>query len=288
MQAERRPQFHGRSPRGPAALLVAMLAGLLGLALAIPAPAVADGETYVIATDTTFAPFEFQDDKGHYVGIDMDLIREIAKDQHFNVDIKPLGFDAALQAVQANQAAGVIAGMSITDARKKVFDFSEPYFESGVQMAVLASNDNIKSYEDLKGKRVAVKNGTEGAAFAESIKNHYGFSTVSFADSSSMYDEVRTGNVIAFGVDGAHSKQHIVVVAETRTDDADGLRRAITRAVTDEIGIPPREVVLVDAGTIPKTSSGKLQRAACRTDYERKAFTESDLANTSPTKSGGA
>jgi len=101
-------------------------------------------------------------------------------------------------------------------------------------------------------------------------------------------DEVRTGNVIAFGVDGAHSKQHIVVVAETRTDDADGLRRAITRAVTDEIGIPPREVVLVDAGTIPKTSSGKLQRAACRTDYERKAFTESDLANTSPTKSGGA
>ncbi len=197
MQAQRPPQFHGRSPRGPAALLVAMLAGLLGLALAIPAPAVADGETYVIATDTTFAPFEFQDDKGHYVGIDMDLIREIAKDQHFNVDIKPLGFDAALQAVQANQAAGVIAGMSITDARKKVFDFSDPYFESGVQMAVLAGNDTVKSYEDLKGKRVAVKNGTEGAGFADSIKDKYGFQVVSFADSASMFEEVKTGNSVA-------------------------------------------------------------------------------------------
>ncbi|WNG86449.1 transporter substrate-binding domain-containing protein [Mycobacterium sp. ITM-2016-00317] len=92
---------------------------------------------YVIATDTTFAPFEFQDAGGQLVGIDMDLIREIAEDQDFTVDIKPLGFDAALQAVQANQAAGVIAGMSITDERKAVFDFSDPYFESGVQMVVV-------------------------------------------------------------------------------------------------------------------------------------------------------
>jgi glutamine transport system permease protein len=70
----------------------------------------------------------------------MDLIRDIGKDQGFTVDIKPLGFDAALQAVQANQVDGVIAGMSITDKRKQVFDFSDPYFESGVQMAVLATN----------------------------------------------------------------------------------------------------------------------------------------------------
>nr|WP_246183099.1 amino acid ABC transporter substrate-binding protein/permease [Mycolicibacterium grossiae] len=157
----------------------------------------ADGENYVIATDTTFAPFEFQDGSGNLVGIDMDLIRDIAKDQNFSVDIKPLGFDAALQAVQANQAAGVIAGMSITDERKKVFDFSDPYFESGVQMAVLDDNDDIKSYEDLKGKRVAVKNGTEGAEFAESIRAKYGFEVVSFADSASMFEEVKTGNSVA-------------------------------------------------------------------------------------------
>ena len=66
-----------------------------------------------IATDTTFAPFEFQDDKGNYVGIDMDLIREIAKDQHFNVDIKPLGFDAALQAVRAKHDLKVCACLGL-------------------------------------------------------------------------------------------------------------------------------------------------------------------------------
>ncbi len=98
-----------------------------------------------LATDTTFAPFEFQDADGNFVGIDMDLIRAIGEDQGFNVDIKPLGFDAALQAVQANQVDGVIAGMSITEERRKVFDFSEPYFESGIQMAVLETNEDITS-----------------------------------------------------------------------------------------------------------------------------------------------
>jgi glutamine transport system substrate-binding protein/glutamine transport system permease protein len=182
------------SPVGLISVVAAALFGLVGTGLLAPATASADGETYTVATDTTFAPFEFQDKQGQFVGIDMDLIRAIAKDQKFTVDIKPLGFDAALQAVQANQVDGVIAGMSITDKRKQTFDFSEPYFESGIQMAVLKSNDDIKSYADLKGKRVAVKNGTQGSTFANSIKDKYGFQVVSFADSSTMFDEVKTGN----------------------------------------------------------------------------------------------
>ncbi len=177
-----------------------ILAILLALIAALFAPGIASaqpGRTYTIATDLTFAPFEFENEDGKLVGIDIDLLNAIAEDQGFKVDIKQLGFDAALQAVQAGQADGVIAGMSITDARKQVFDFSDPYFESGVQMAVLETDNDVKSYEDLRGKRVAVKNGTEGASFAESIKDQYGFTTVYFADSASMYDEVRTGNSVA-------------------------------------------------------------------------------------------
>ena len=199
MRVESAPGIAGviRSPHRLLAAVVALLVGLVGTAMLTPARAAAEGETYIVATDITFAPFEFQDEQGKFVGIDIDLLNEIAANQKFNVTIKPLGFDAALQAVQANQADGVIAGMSITDERKKVFDFSDPYFESGVQMAVLEDNQDIKSYADLKGKRVAVKNGTEGAAFAESIKDKYGFQIVSFADSSSMFEEVKTGNSVA-------------------------------------------------------------------------------------------
>lgn len=86
-------------------------------------------------------------------------------------------------------------------------------------------------------------------------------------------DGIRAGNVIAFGQEGRNSKQYIAVVAETRLDLTDreavaALSREITHVVGVEIGAPPREVVLVAPGTIPKTSSGKLQRTACRKMFE--------------------
>lgn len=178
------------------AVVLFAAAGMAGYAQ----PASAAGQavkTYDISTDVTFAPFEFQDANGQYVGIDMDLIRAIAEDQNFKVNIKPLGFNAAVQALEAKQVDGVIAGMSITDERKAKFDFSTPYFTSGVIMAVKADNDSIKGYEDLKGKRVAVKTGTEGYSYAESISARYGFTLVPFDDSAQMYDEVKGGNSAA-------------------------------------------------------------------------------------------
>jgi fatty-acyl-CoA synthase len=78
---------------------------------------------------------------------------------------------------------------------------------------------------------------------------------------------VRAGNVIAFGVEGRRSKEGIVVVAETRTDDPSALHDAVVDKVCDVVGIPPLRVVFVAPGSLPKTSSGKLQRAACKRQY---------------------
>lgn len=78
---------------------------------------------------------------------------------------------------------------------------------------------------------------------------------------------VRPGNVIAFGVDGRHGAQNIVVVAEARADDLGSVAKAVTTAVADGVGIPPKDVVLVEPGTVPKTSSGKLQRSACKAQF---------------------
>ena len=159
-------------------------------------PVQAEEKTYVTGTDTTFAPFEFQDTNGDFVGIDMDLLKEIAELEGFKVEIKALGFNAALQALESNQIDGMIAGMSITDERKAKFDFSESYFDSGVGMAV-AAESTISTYEDLKGKTVAAKIGTQGATFAESIKDKYGFTITTFEDSANMYEDVISGNSVA-------------------------------------------------------------------------------------------
>lgn len=80
-------------------------------------------------------------------------------------------------------------------------------------------------------------------------------------------DGVRAGNVIAFGMEGYKGKESIVVVAETKAADVEELRRAIHHRVLEAVGVPPRDVMLVQPGTLPKTSSGKLQRSACKERY---------------------
>ena len=153
-------------------------------------------KVYKIATDTTFAPFEFENDKGEMVGIDLDLLKAIAEDQGFEYELVVAGFSAATTGLEAGEYDAVIAGMSITDARKEKYDFSEPYYDSGVGMAVNADSD-IASYDDLNGKTVAAKIGTEGCTFAESIADQYGFTIMQFEDSSSMYQDVLAGNSVA-------------------------------------------------------------------------------------------
>jgi glutamine transport system permease protein len=157
----------------------------------------AEEKNYTIGTDLTFAPFEFQDSNGEYIGIDVDLLNAIAKDQNLELDLKPLGFDSAIQAVQSNQIDGMIAGMSITDERKKSFDFSEPYFDSGLQMAVKKGNKKIKSYEDLKGKTVAAKVGTESATFIEKNQDKYGYKVRNFDDATGLYQALNNGEADA-------------------------------------------------------------------------------------------
>jgi fatty-acyl-CoA synthase len=82
-----------------------------------------------------------------------------------------------------------------------------------------------------------------------------------------MLDGVRAGNVIAFGMEGYKGKESVVVVAEVRTDEPDVVRHGIHHRTLEVCGLPPRDVMLVQPGTLPKTSSGKLQRAKCREQY---------------------
>lgn len=156
----------------------------------------AEEKTYIVGTDTTFAPFEFVNDDGDMVGIDLDLLAAIAEDQGFQYEIQPLGFSAAVTALEAKQVDGVIAGMSINEEREKKYDFSDAYYDSGVGMAVAADSD-IAAYEDLKDQTVVVKMGTDGQAFAEGMADEYGFEVKVVEGSDEMYQDVLVGNSAA-------------------------------------------------------------------------------------------
>jgi fatty-acyl-CoA synthase len=80
-------------------------------------------------------------------------------------------------------------------------------------------------------------------------------------------DGVRAGNVVAFGVEGRRGLETVVVVAETKAEDTSPVRDAVARRVKESVGLPAADVVLVQPGTLPKTSSGKLQRSLARTRY---------------------
>ena len=154
-------------------------------------------KVWVIATDTVFKPFEYTDASGSFVGIDVDLLAAIAEDQGFQYELKSLGWDAAIAACQAGQADGMIAGASITEERKSSgWTFSDGYYTATQSMTVAADSD-IAGFEDLSGKDVAVKIGTQGAAYAESLKDEYGFNIVSFEDSPTMYQAVLGGQCAA-------------------------------------------------------------------------------------------
>ena len=124
-----------------------------------------------VGTEPTFAPFEFQKEgSSEFTGFDMDLIRAIGKQAGYKVEIQNMGFDALIPALNAGNIDVTIAGMSITEERKGAVAFADPYYTSGLIVMVNKDNNEIKSIEDLKGKRIACQIGTTGEMKSRSVE----------------------------------------------------------------------------------------------------------------------
>ena len=175
---------------------LAMLFAVTAIAAAMTTGVFADeAKSFKIATDTVFKPFEYPDENGVQIGIDMEILEAIAKDQGFEYTLDVLGWDASIAACQAGQADGMIAGASITDERKESgWQFSDGYYYATQSMAVKGGSD-IAGFEDLEGETVGAKIGTQGESYALSIADEYGFSVTSYEDSPSMYQAVMGGQV---------------------------------------------------------------------------------------------
>ncbi len=160
---------------------------------------------FIIATDKDFSPFEFKDENGDTIGFDIDLLEAIAKDQGFTYELKVVGWDAAVDALQKQSKSidGMIAGASITDERKGAgWIFSEGYF-TATQTLFVSKKSQIQGFGDLSEKVVGAVGNTEstektlGYKYAEEVQGTYGFEIKSYNSYSELYAAVENGEVDA-------------------------------------------------------------------------------------------
>ena len=171
------------------------LVGWMGVSLALGGAAYA--ETAKVATDPSFVPFEMMDkDTGEMTGFDMDMIRELAKRAGFEVDINTMDFNGIIPALQTGSVDIAIAGMTITDERAEIVDFSVPYYDSGLQILIGADNEDVKTIDDLKGMTIGTKIGSTSFDYLTEMFGSDATITP-FPGSSDMYLALMGGNVDA-------------------------------------------------------------------------------------------
>ena len=154
--------------------------------------------TWIIAVDGDFSPFVCADANGEAVGLDVELLDAIARDQNFRYELRPSDWDTAMSVFTSHQAQ-VLMG-SIASSQERIdggWFFSHSFYNGVTQSMAMEPSSDTNTLEDLAGKAVAVVSGTLGAAYAESVKDKYGFSIATFSDSHSMYAAVLEGRAAA-------------------------------------------------------------------------------------------
>ena len=147
-----------------------------------------------VGTNPNFAPFDFMDSDGKMAGFDIDLIHAIGKKIGREIQMENIAFDGLIPAIQAGNIDMTIAGMTITEARKKSVLFSDPYYQSGLIVAVKMDNSQIQSIHDLTGKKIAAQIGTTGAMSARKVE---GATVREFNASPETFMELKNNGVDA-------------------------------------------------------------------------------------------
>lgn len=136
-----------------------------------------------VGLSTDYAPLEFEKTvhgKTEYAGVDIELAKKIAKDNHLKLKIVNMQFDSLLGALKTGKIDIIISGMTTTPERKKEVDFTEPYMMTNNTMLVKKSEKNqYKSLKDFEGKKIAAQKGTEQEKIAQNEINNGQISSLS-------------------------------------------------------------------------------------------------------------
>lgn len=180
---------------------VMLLAGCGGQSAKPAAKGNESGKVLRIATNATYVPFEFKDntakgDDSDYKGIEIDMVREVAKRLGMKTKMENIPFNGIIPAILSKEADIAATGMTMTKERAEKVCFAAPFYESKLAVVVPVKS-TVKSAADLKGKKVAAMVGTTGAKYGQA----HGMEIKQFDNSSEALLEMQTGNAEAAIVD---------------------------------------------------------------------------------------
>jgi len=159
-----------------------------------------------MATNAAFPPYEMTTDAGEFEGIDIETAQAIADKLGLELQIDDMDFDAALLSVQQGKADIVMAGVTVTDERKAVMDFSDSY-ATGIQSIVVPEGSDIASPDDLAGKKIGTQRGTTGYIYCS---DDFGDeSVVAYDDGLTAVQALNNGQVDAVVIDNAPAKEFV-------------------------------------------------------------------------------
>ena len=159
-----------------------------------------------MATNATFPPYEMTTDNGTIEGIDVDTAQAIADKLGLELQIDDMDFDAALLSVQQGKADIAMAGVTVTDERKAVMDFSDSY-ATGIQSIIVPNDSDIASPDDLAGKKIGTQRGTTGYIYCS---DDFGDdAVVAYDNGLTAVQALNNGQVDAVVIDNAPAKEYV-------------------------------------------------------------------------------
>ena len=157
----------------------------------------------ILVTEAGFAPYEYYED-GKIVGVDIDIANEIAKELGKKLVIKDVSFDFVIYDVKSGKADFAAAGISITPERMKEVDFTKEYTVSN-QVVVVKKGSNIKDFDDIKNKKIAVQLGTVADLYVE--ENYKDATLIPHKKYLSAVEDVKTGKADCIVMDELPAKE---------------------------------------------------------------------------------
>lgn len=211
-----------------------------------------------MSTNASFPPYEMVADDGSFEGIDIEVAGAIAEKLGLELQVDDMGFDAALQAAQTGKSDMVMAGVTVTEERQAVMDFSNSY-ANGVQVVIVKEGSPIQTVDDLaNANMIGCQMGTTGYTFCSDTPENGGFGedhVTPYDDGAAAVQALMNGQIDAVVIDNKPAQEYVAANPGLKILDGDftnedyaiGVAKGNT-ALLDAINGALKE--LIDDGTV--------------------------------------